>query len=211
MKTRKELIIFITFFAIFIATTILVRFIPQIDSYETKIISFTQDLFKNISVDIAIFITKFGHEEFWRYAVIFCSALLIFSKKIKELIIFLISIPFVTYAYSYIKAIIERPRPDIEYRLIDIANFSFPSGHSAISIVTYGILIYFIYKLVANKPLKIILIVSLSLLIALIGFTRVWLGVHYPTDVIGGFSLGICLICILVLVYKKLCNLRFTK
>ena len=72
--------------------------------------------------------------------------------------------------------------------------------------VTYGLLIYFVHKYVQNRILKSILITVLSLLIVSIGFTRVWLGVHFPTDVIGGFALGLCIVfvCIWILEIFKI-------
>ena len=68
--------------------------------------------------------------------------------------------------------------------------------------VLYGLLIYFVYKYVKNRILKIALISVLSILIIAIGFSRVWLGVHFPTDVIGGFALGICCLCLFIYIDK---------
>ena len=69
--------------------------------------------------------------------------------------------------------------------------YSFPSGHSMISAAFYGFLIYLIYKKVKNKKLKITLIIVLSILIVSIGISRIYLGVHYTSDVLGGFLLSI--------------------
>jgi len=89
-----------------------------------------------------------------------------------------------------LKHIIQRPRPT-EYRIIDESGYSFPSGHSMVSAAFYGFLIYLIYKNVKNKYLKWGLITLLSLLIILIGTSRIYLGVHYTSDVLAGFLISI--------------------
>ena len=95
-----------------------------------------------------------------------------------------------------LKHIIRRPRPDI-FRMIEESGFSFPSGHSMASFGFYGLLIYMIYKSKLNKKIKVFLIIMLSLLILLIGISRIYLGVHYASDVIGGFIMSF--ICLIVL------------
>lgn len=89
-----------------------------------------------------------------------------------------------------IKNIVGRDRPS-GINIITETGKSFPSGHSAVSMVVYGYLIYLIYNYVKNKKLKYILIGILSILILVVGLTRIYLGVHYTSDVIGGYLLGI--------------------
>ena len=102
-----------------------------------------------------------------------------------------------------LKRIICRPRP-IGISLIEETGYSFPSGHSMVSFAFYGLIIYLIYKSKLNKYLKVLLIILFSLIILNIGLSRIYLGVHYATDVIGGFALGLlCLIVFIELIYKK--------
>ena len=169
---------------------------------ELNILKFIQSSLKDIPLTIPKTITYFGHEKYWLYTVIFVSGILFAHRKFFALFIFILSLPCSEYIYSFIKSIIERPRPPMGLRLIEVGKYSFPSGHSTLSMVTYGLLLYFVYKYVQNKLLKAILMTGLSLLILSIGFTRLWLGVHFPTDVIGGFLLGICIICICIMIYE---------
>ncbi len=97
-----------------------------------------------------------------------------------------------------IKAIVKRPRPPRRLQLVTETNYSFPSGHSMVSTGFYGLLIYLIYKNVENKKIKYPLIVALSILILLIGISRVYLGAHYATDVIGGWIIGILYLVIFI-------------
>ena len=108
----------------------------------------------------------------------------------------------VTIINNLLKVIIARDRPNIN-RLVTETGYSFPSGHSITSMVFYGYLIYLIYKYIDTKKIKILLIIILSLLIVTIGFTRIYLGVHYTSDVIGGFLLGVAYLIIFIGVSNK--------
>ena len=89
-----------------------------------------------------------------------------------------------------LKSLLQRPRPT-GFRIINETGYSFPSGHSMISMAFYGFLIYLIYKNIKNKCLKFTLIISLFILIISIGLSRIYLGVHYTSDVFAGFLLSI--------------------
>ena len=108
----------------------------------------------------------------------------------------------VTLVNQVIKHIIRRPRPNV-LRLVEESGYSFPSGHSMVSMAFYGIIIYLVFKNVSNKYLKWILIILLSLLILSIGFSRIYVGVHYFTDVAGGFLLGLAYLIIYINIYNK--------
>ena len=92
---------------------------------------------------------------------------------------------------NILKLIVRRARPT-GFRLIAETGYSFPSGHSMVSMAFYGYLIYLIYKNVRNRKLRWTLITCFSLLILIIGMSRIYLGVHYTSDVFAGFlfSLG---------------------
>jgi membrane-associated phospholipid phosphatase len=88
-----------------------------------------------------------------------------------------------------LKHLFHRERPDIPL-LQEARGLSFPSGHALFSVTFYGLLIYIIYKNVENKELKWFLITLLLLLILTIGFSRIYLRVHYASDVIAGYCVG---------------------
>lgn len=101
-----------------------------------------------------------------------------------------------------LKHIVQRERPNIN-RLIPEKGYSFPSGHSMMSMAFYGMLIFLIFKYVKNTALKWTLIVILTILLSTIGITRIYLGVHYPSDVIGGFLVSLTYLFILTEIYNK--------
>lgn len=91
---------------------------------------------------------------------------------------------------NIIKLILRRPRP-MHLRLVKQGGYSYPSGHTMISVAIYGFLIYIVNRKVVNKQLKYLLILLLLIIIASIGISRIYVGVHYPSDIIGGYLLAI--------------------
>ncbi len=98
------------------------------------------------------------------------------------------SLSSVVLSFS-LKAFFQRERPLLPI-IGDVGGYSFPSGHALIGIVFYGLLIYVIWHEVKQKWLRIFLTVFFILLILLISFSRIYLRVHYPSDVIAGLALG---------------------
>jgi membrane-associated phospholipid phosphatase len=95
----------------------------------------------------------------------------------------------------------KRPQPPL---LRPARGLSFPSGHAIMSVTFYGLLIYIISHSLKNKQLKWILIFSLSLLIQLIGFSRVYLRVHYASDVAAGYIIGLSWLLISLDLLKRI-------
>ena len=99
------------------------------------------------------------------------------------------------------KNILQRPRPEI-LRLIDIGGFSFPSGHSTFSMAIYGYLMYILKN--SNIRYKNIFITVVCLMILAIGFSRIYLGVHYFSDVFAGFLSGLIVLNIVLIIEKNI-------
>ena len=126
--------------------------------------------------------------------------ILIKNKKIGLSII--INLSLSALINFILKNIVQRPRP-IGHRLIKETGFSLPSGHSMVSMAFYGFLIYLICKGIKNKKVKISLITFLSLLILLVGISRIYLGVHYTTDVLAGYLLGLIYLILYIKAVKN--------
>ena len=95
------------------------------------------------------------------------------------------------------KNIFERPRPD-NMRLMDASGYSFPSGHAMVSTAFYGYLIYIAYKNIKNVKLRNCICIALSIMIFVIDISRVYIGVHYASDVIGGTTFSIAYLIIFI-------------
>ena len=156
-------------------------------------------LISDFVTPIAKFITNFGGAIFLIVLTVFLF-LVIKNRKIGVSIFS--NLVIVTILNQLLKGILQRPRPT-EYRIIEETGYSFPSGHSMISMAFYGYLIYLIYKYVKNKYIKWTSIVVLSLLICTIGISRIYLGVHYTSDVLGGFLISISYLVIFISAVNK--------
>lgn len=96
------------------------------------------------------------------------------------------------------KAIFARPRPVFSNPLLIEQSFSFPSAHAMTSLITYGLLAYFLWHEIHNRIVRILIVFTVVLLVILVGISRMTLGVHYLSDVLGGFMaggiwLGVCI------------------
>lgn len=131
-----------------------------------------------------------------------CILLIILKNKKTALYIFINLVSSFTIN-EIVKTMFTRSRP-IGINLIEETGFSFPSGHSMISLSFYGFISYLLYKNAKNKYHKTIIIISTSLIILLIGFSRIYLGVHYLSDVIAGFLLA----SIYLTIYLKLIKIE---
>ncbi|MDO4436994.1 MAG: phosphatase PAP2 family protein [Coriobacteriaceae bacterium] len=103
-----------------------------------------------------------------------------------------------TVLNQVLKFIIQRPRPDAALHLVDIGGFSFPSGHSMAAMSFFGLLIWLVWRYHEKGPRRTALVASFAAIIVLIGFSRVYLGVHYVSDVLGGFLVSLAWIALYI-------------
>jgi len=101
---------------------------------------------------------------------------------------------------TILKHFFERPRPSLVPHLAEVSSASFPSGHSMLSAITYITLGTLLARTTSDRKIKIYFLAIAVFLAGVIGLTRVYLGVHYPTDVLAGWCAGIswALLCSLV-------------
>jgi undecaprenyl-diphosphatase len=88
-----------------------------------------------------------------------------------------------------LKHLFERARPDL-FKIITAAGYSFPSGHAMVSLCFYGMVAYLLCRRLRRLPAQIAGYSLAAVLVAIIGFSRIYLGVHYPSDVLGGYLAG---------------------
>ena len=107
---------------------------------------------------------------------------------------------------NVIKVIVKRERP-ISWFLVEESGYSFPSGHAMAAVCFYGLIIYLLYRSNIKKKYQIGIITFLTILILLIAISRIYLGVHYASDVIGGVVIALIYLVIYVtIIDRKILN-----
>ncbi len=198
MKNMQKAIIFIL--PIIIMSSILVLFyingITRIDNY------IVYNVTKNMSystIEAMKIITNSCS------AIIFLLTILlvILTGKNKKIgIFFLLDLVICYLLNTIIKNIVARQRP-LDYMLIDESGYSFPSAHSMLAVAFYGYLAFIIIKYIKNSSIKVTCLILTVFLTILIGISRVCLGVHFPSDVVGGFLIGYLYIILYLHIVKK--------
>jgi len=185
---------------------LIISFVIVHGLFEKDIYVFDDYIYKYVSLIISPKMTTFL--EFMTNlgsvttVVTICVGAFVFIKNKIYAKLMALNLVIITALNLIIKNIISRPRPT-GFRIIDETGYSFPSGHSMVSMAFYGFIIFLIYRFVKSKPLKVTLIIVLSLLIFLIGISRIYLGVHYASDVVEGFCISVAYLMLLVNVLRK--------
>lgn len=120
----------------------------------------------------------------------------------KELLMFLLSVGGSEIWNIIIKNWMQRQRPNT-HRLIEISGFSFPSGHSMAAFALYGTLTYLLWRHIPSLAGRIAMIVIGVALTLLIGISRIYLGVHYPSDVFGGYLASATWLMLSIYIFEK--------
>lgn len=168
-----------------------VRFYPNwLAGFDTAIIHVTATLRPGFT-PFFLWITKFANPITVILLTCVIIASLLLKHKFSEALWLLVGVSGISgLLANLLKILFTRTRPSHLLHLVTEASYSFPSGHANASMVLYGTLIALLPTLIPEKKLRITLQVLLGIVIFLVGFSRVYLGVHYPSDIIGGFSLG---------------------
>lgn len=199
---QKRLIVFLTFILLYFIFIIINGNEPLIDQFTEKYlrqtVSFTP-IFNG-----ARFLTDLGSGQF---LIPFVSLMVvIFYIKFRSIIpsiIFGAGTLFTYYVHLLLKGIVQRTRPQI-WEAASATGYSFPSGHAMISLVCYGLFVYFVLKFIDNIVWRQRMVVSFGILIFFIGFSRFVINVHYMTDIFGGFTVGYLLLILFIFIDKKL-------
>lgn len=192
--------------AIFLLLTSLIIFCPVVTQWDRSLIMFVQN---HLSF-LPLWIPMLPDCILYSIMIVIPSAgfgIFFIKNRLWKDLILLSSVPLVTFLLNCIlKPLIHRSRPPLEYQITSIHpdSFSYVSSHSLVTICLWGMVIFYLNKYCTNRVLKIVVISVSTLWILFVGLSRVWLGVHNPTDVIGAYVLGLTLINIYLNIRLKL-------
>lgn len=173
----------------------------EIIAFDKVIIDFVQSLQTDATTKWTIVLTDMGSIKFISIAVVVGAGLLCLYKKF-SLAVFLIFVPSLGGLLNkFLKWLFKRERPDI-LPLITEHGYSFPSGHSMGSLLFYGSCAYVLLHIWKSAGIKAVTIIVACLFILIIGISRIYLGVHYPTDVVGGYAVGFAFLLVCIFVFR---------
>jgi undecaprenyl-diphosphatase len=159
----------------------------KMDNFDTNTAEYLQSLNSPLLTNIMKFFTFIGSGTVIAIIVILAIIFLYRVLKHRSELILLIGVVIGSGLLNLVlKIIFHRARPTIN-RLIEESGFSFPSGHSMAAFTLYGILTFLLWKHISSNRGRGLLIIISVLMITMIGISRIYLGVHYPSDVLGGF------------------------
>lgn len=162
-------------------------------SFDTNIYNLVHQLASPTTTLIFRIITEFGNV--FAFLGITVATVLLLKKK-KYMILILGNLGLIALLNHILKSIFIRPRP-LHIALIKETGYSFPSGHAMASVAFYGFLIYILWQTKQKRSVKIVVTALLSILVLFIGISRIYLGVHYASDILAGFSLSIIYLIIM--------------
>ncbi|MEH2351519.1 MAG: phosphatase PAP2 family protein [Nostoc sp.] len=173
-------------------------------AFDTTFLLWLHQFANPILDNLMLFITNLANPS-TVVIVVGVNLLLLWWRRYREEAIFFVLACFGGFILNTgLKLFFSKPRPELWHRLISEKSFSFPSGHALGSMVLYG---FISYELATHYPRFAKFIYSLTIiLIAAIGISRLYLGVHWPTDIIAGYGVGFLwlMICITMLKLQKL-------
>jgi undecaprenyl-diphosphatase len=184
-------------------------FMDRKEDFDTAVFDLLEGFIKPGLTNIMQFLSVIGNYQVMIAANFLLIAYFLFVRKHKW---YSIKIPAISLStlllMSLLKQLFNRPRPLIP--LMEPARgLSFPSGHAMMSATFFGLIIYFVYRQKINNTLKAVIITLLVLFILSIGLSRIYLRVHYASDVLAGFSMGVIWLTIAVNLLNRI--ERFSK
>lgn len=201
--SKKNILLIVMSIILFIILAIAIN-ADILTGFESWIYFKSVEHMSDILTNILIFITNLGGPI---GVFLICLAIFLIPKLRNRLglpVSIAVSTSFVLNII--LKLIFARERPDI-LRLVTENSYSFPSGHAMVNMALYTVLIIYAYKFIRSKRIKYTLIILMMILVIAIGFTRIYLGVHYAGDIIGGWLLGFAIgLCVYMLMKNSSIN-----
>lgn len=193
----KKWVLFIISLTVFIFISLCVYF-NLTSSFDLTIYNFIISFKNEFLTNFFKFITLFGGE----YIILLITFSFLFIKNKKFFLSLFIDMILIVLFNYFLKLIFLRERP-IDLMIINETGYSYPSGHSMVAVSFYGFILFLIWKMNIKKVYKYLFSFVIVLLIILIGISRIYLGVHFPSDVIGGYSISLCYLIVYISLIRK--------
>lgn len=181
---------------------------PEGGEFDKFVMEYAAGLRHEYIDKVMIFISRSGDTMF---AIIFTLLIIVFFYRInkrREANFYAVNILAIAIVSQGLKYLAKRPRPEGQW-LVDISGYShvggysFPSGHSMISMAGALILIYFILDNFKNRVLAHVFSIGVFIYATLVGLSRVYVGVHYPSDVVASWTVASIWVLVTLIVFRR--------
>ncbi|SEO61360.1 phosphatase PAP2 family protein [Paenibacillus sp. OV219] len=180
----------------------------QLKQFDHAIISTVQGWENDTLTKIAKFLELIGSSAVLIPGLLVLSIILfIYLKHRKELVLLIGGMLGSTLLNHALKDIYKRARPDI-HRLAEQAGYSYPSGHSMAAFTFYFLITYLLWRHIHLRRWRIVLLLFSACMIVCIGLSRVYLGVHYPSDVLAGYWVSACWVALCIRLFRAFARTR---
>lgn len=201
--TKRNLILASSLATIAIALSIYARWMPLFPR-DIQLVILLQSYASEPLTALMVWISRL-FEDWYAALLVILAGLLVWWKmgRLPGIMVYLAGL--LSLFNMLWKEAVSRPRPSAEQVNIIGVNHGngFPSGHSFFAVIFLGFLAYLVVVKINNRPLKAISLTILFALILLVGFSRMYLGAHWPSDVLGGYVSGSLFLVLLVWIYEK--------
>jgi membrane-associated phospholipid phosphatase len=144
-----------------------------------------------VATDLVKAVTQLGGAAFLLVVTLAASLVLLLKRRIAHAALMGAALVGAEGLNMALKAAFERPRPSFSEPLATAAGYSFPSGHAMVSLTVYGALAFVTATSVKSRPARMLVLGAALALVLAIGFSRLYLGVHYATDVLAAYTAGL--------------------
>lgn len=210
------LLIFIAFVVFVVGMNLFVELSEEVSGntlrrYDTRVTDYITSFRTPELNKIFQFITDLGDVYAYLVATTIAALFFFFKLKNKRFIFQLLGVVILSaLANIVLKRAFNRARPTLEH-LVVVKSLSYPSGHAMSAMAFYGFLTYLIFQIKMANWLRAILTVIFVFLILSIGISRIYLGVHFPSDVAGGFIAGLIWVAFCVVLFNIIALLRMRR
>lgn len=207
------LLIFISVIVFVIGTNLFVELTDEvqgenIEAFDDRVTNYVTSFRTPALNNFFQFVTDLGDVYAYIVATTIAAIFFFFKLKNKKFILQLLGVLILSaLANMALKEAFDRARPTIEHMVV-VKTLSYPSGHAMSAMAFYGFLIYLVFRIKMSKFLRLFLTLLFSALIFFIGLSRIYLGVHFPSDVVGGFIAGLIWIAFCVVLFNIIDLLR---
>lgn len=200
MKMKKNTGLLVGLAGTFIILTILQQN-PSVTTIDTNILLVISKIRTEFLTEAMLFLSYIGtwHVHIWIVGVI-CFYFLV-KKRYSIIVLLIFNLYGSRFFNQFLKMMIMRERPSI--RMIDVTEYSFPSGHAMNNFSLFGFLLFLVLVSRMKKTIKVVTSIFLALLILSISFSRLYLAVHYPTDILAGWCGGGLVVWMCVYLFKR--------